>query len=548
MTERRSPVSAVSAKIVTSGEVSVTVADIAVYPVTEFFESTMESKMAQPTVIRLHANDDVLIATRQLLPGTAIDSEKVSVRDLIPPGHKMAAHDIKAGVPVRRYNQIIGFAKADIAAGQHVHTHNLGMGEFERDYCIGQDVHELQKVAKPAMFMGYKRSNGKVGTRNYIALISSVNCSATVTRAIARHFTPDRLEAFPNVDGVMALPQPFGCGFNVNGETMHIMRRTMAGFARHPNFAGVVFVGLGCEQNQIEPLIEIIGRHEPDMLQQVVMQVEGGTAAAIRKGISLVEKMLPRANRYTREEVSVSNLIVGLECGGSDGYSGITANPALGGASDLLVAHGATTVLSETPEIYGAEHLLTRRARTLEIAQKLIDRIAWWKDYCARTGGEFNNNPSVGNKAGGLTTILEKSLGAVAKGGTSALNGVYLYAEPVDIKGFVFMDTPGYDPVTATGQAAGGAQIICFTTGRGSAFGCPGVPTLKLASNNALYERMRDDMDINCGDLIDGTPMSEISQRIFDAIVRHASGEKTRSEVLGYGNDEFVPWQVGAVM
>ena len=504
--------------------------------------------MTQPTVIRLHANDDVLIAARQLVPGTTIVSENVTVRDLIPPGHKMAVHDLKAGEAVRRYNQIIGFAKADIAAGQHIHSHNLGMGEFERDYGIGQPVQELPKVARPATFMGYKRPNGKVGTRNYIAVISSVNCSATVTRAIANHFSREKLAAFPNVDGVIALPHPLGCGINVNGEGMQILRRTMVGFARHPNFAGVLFVGLGCEQNQIAPLVEMIGQHEPGMLQHVIMQVEGGTSAAIRKGIALVEEMLPQANQYQREEASVSNLIVGLNCGGSDGYSGITANPALGGASDLLVAQGATTVLSETPEIYGAEHLLTRRARTPEIAQKLIDRIAWWKDYCARTGGELDNNPSVGNKAGGLTTILEKSLGAVAKGGTSTLNGVYLFAEPIDAKGFVYMDTPGYDPVSATGQAAGGAQIICFTTGRGSAFGCAGVPTIKLATNSALFERMRDDMDVNCGDLINGVPMPEISQRILDAIIRHASGEKVRSEILGYGNDEFLPWQVGAVM
>ena len=505
--------------------------------------------MSQPSIIRLHANDDVLIAAQQLVPGANIASENVTVRDMIPPGHKMAAHDLKTGDPVRRYNQIIGFAKADVAAGQHVHSHNLGMGEFERDYSIGQDVHELPKVAKPATFMGYKRPNGKVGTRNYIAVISSVNCSATVTRAIANHFTRERLAAdFPNVDGVIALPHPLGCGINVNGEGMQILRRTMVGFARHPNFAGVLFVGLGCEQNQIGPLVEMIGQHEPGMLQQVIMQAENGTAAAIAKGVALVEEMLPKANQYKREAASIGNLIVGLNCGGSDGYSGITANPALGGASDLLVAHGATTVLSETPEIYGAEHLLTRRARTPEIAQKLIGRIAWWKDYCARTGGELDNNPSVGNKAGGLTTILEKSLGAVAKGGTSALNGVFLFAEPIDAKGFVYMDTPGYDPVSATGQAAGGAQIICFTTGRGSAFGCAGVPTIKLATNSMLFDRMRDDMDVNCGDLVNGTPMPEISQRIFDAIVRHASGEKVRSEVLGYGNDEFLPWQVGAVM
>ncbi len=506
--------------------------------------------MNSSSVIRLHANDDVLIANQQLLPGTRLElaSEGLTVVDLIPPGHKVAAHAIRCGEQVRRYNQIIGFATADIAAGAHIHAHNLGMGEFERDYGIGQDVHAVTPVATPATFKGYKRPNGKVGTRNYIAVIASVNCSATVTRAIARHFSRERLAEYPNIDGVIALPHPLGCGINVAGEGMEILRRTLVGYARHPNFAGVLFVGLGCEQNQIATLVERVGSVEPGMLQSVIMQAEGGTAAAIGKGIELVSAMLERANGYRREDVPVSELIVGLNCGGSDGYSGITANPALGGASDLLVAHGATTVLSETPEIYGAEHLLTRRAATPEIAHKLIERIEWWKDYTTKTGSQMDNNPSVGNKAGGLTTILEKSLGAVAKGGTSPLNGVYLYAEQITARGFVYMDTPGYDPVSATGQAAGGAQIICFTTGRGSAFGCAGVPTIKLATNNALFERMRDDMDVNCGDLITGVPMPEISQRIFDAIIRYASGEKVRSEELGYGNDEFLPWQVGAVM
>ena len=504
--------------------------------------------MHQSPFIRLHANDDVLIATRQLLPGESVIPENFVVHAPIPPGHKLAARDIKVGSPVRRYNQIIGFATADIAAGQHVHSHNLGMGEFERDYAIGQAINALPEVAQPATFMGYQRTNGRVGTRNYIGIIASVNCSATVVRAIASYFTRERLAAYPNIDGIIALPHPLGCGMGAAGEGMDILRRTLVGYARHPNFAGVLFVGLGCEQNQIAPLVQLVGDHEPGMLQSLVMQAEGGTTAAIKKGIAQVTAMMERANTCQREAVSVSNLIVGLNCGGSDGYSGITANPALGGASDMLVAHGGTTILSETPEIYGAEHLLTRRAANPEIAAKLIDRIQWWKDYTARNGNQMDNNPSVGNKAGGLTTILEKSLGAVAKGGTSTLNGVYLYAEPVTAKGFVYMDTPGYDPVSATGQAAGGAQIICFTTGRGSAFGCAGVPTIKLATNNALFERMGDDMDVNCGDLITGTAMPVISQRIFDAIIRHASGAKVRSEELGYGNDEFLPWQVGAVM
>jgi altronate hydrolase len=503
--------------------------------------------MTQSPLIRLHANDDVLIATRQLLPGTAVEHDNLVVADLVPPGHKLAARSIGAGQPVRRYNQIIGFATKDIVAGQHVHSHNLGMGEFERDYAVGQGIRDIAKIEPPATFMGYQRRNGKVGTRNYIGIMASVNCSATVVRAIANHFA-NRLADYPHVDGVIALPHPLGCGMGAAGEGMDILRRTLVGYAKHPNFAGVLFVGLGCEQNQVAPLVQLVGDHEPGMLASLVMQAEGGTSAAIKKGVALVTEMLVTANTCQRTPAPVSQLIVGLNCGGSDGYSGITANPALGGASDLLVAHGGTTILSETPEIYGAEHLLTRRAASPEIAAKLIGRIQWWKDYTTRNGNQMDNNPSVGNKAGGLTTILEKSLGAVAKGGTSTLKGVYLYAEPVTAKGFVYMDTPGYDPVSATGQAAGGAQIICFTTGRGSAFGCAGVPTIKLATNNALFERMQDDMDVNCGDLITGTPMPEISQRIFNAIIRHASGEKVRSEELGYGHDEFLPWQVGAVM
>ena len=506
--------------------------------------------MNAPSIIRLHPNDDVLIATKQLLPGTQIDAESLTltVRDLIPGGHKVAARNLCAGETVRRYNQTIGLATSDIAAGQHVHVHNLGMVDFQHDYGVGQEIHVPEPVDTPATFLGFRRPDGRAGTRNFLAVIASVNCSATVVRAIAAHFSPQRLAAYPNVDGVIALPHPLGCGINTRSEGMQNLVRTMVGFARHPNFAGVLLVGLGCEQNQIAPFFGDIHGRAPGMLRQITMQQEGGTQAAIRRGIAEISAMLESANACRREPVPVSELIVGLKCGGSDGYSGITANPALGVASDRLVAHGATTVLAETPEIYGAEHLLTRRAVKPEVAQKLIDRIAWWKDYTAWGGGDLDNNPSVGNKTGGITTILEKSLGAVAKAGTSPLNAMYLFAEAITSKGLVLMDTPGYDPVSVTGMAAGGAQIVCFTTGRGSAFGCPGVPTIKLASNSALFERMRDDMDVNCGDLISGTPLAEIGQRIFDAILSHASGERVRSEVLGYGNDEFIPWQTGAVM
>ncbi|MFT3736527.1 MAG: altronate dehydratase family protein [Rhodocyclaceae bacterium] len=504
--------------------------------------------MSKSSAIRLHENDDVIIATQQLMPGNTLAEFDVVVADLVPPGHKIATRAIKAGEPVRRYNQIIGFAKTDIGAGKHIHVHNLGMGEFERDLAIGQDKHDTPPATQPATFMGYKRRNGKVGTRNYIAIIASVNCSATVVRNIANHFTPERLAEYPNIDGIIALVHQTGCGMNSSGEGMQILRRTLNGYAVHANVAGAVFVGLGCEVAQVGPMVAELGSMEPGMLQTLNIQDLGGTSKAIERGIEQVTAMLPAVNAYKREPVPVSNLIVGLNCGGSDGYSGITANPALGGAVDMLVAHGATAILSETPEIYGAEHLLTRRASSKDVADKLLARLTWWKDYTARNGGEMDNNPSVGNKAGGLTTILEKSLGAVAKGGTTNLNAVYEYAEPVTAKGFVYMDTPGYDPVSATGQAAGGAQVICFTTGRGSAFGCAGVPTIKCATNNVLWNRQRDDMDVNTGDMLDGVTMQEVSQRIFDAIIRHASGEKTRSEALGYGQDEFLPWHVGAVM
>ena len=503
--------------------------------------------MPTAPVLRLHPDDDVLIALRQLLPGES-PWPGVCVRDPIPPGHKLAVHPIAAGAAVRRYGQVIGMAKAEIEAGRHVHAHNLGMGEFARVAVNGESPQAIVPAATPATFLGYRRANGKVGTRNYLAVIPTVNCSATVARAIADHFTPERLAAWPSVDGVIALPHALGCGLDTAGEGMQLLRRTLVGYAHHPNFAGVLFVGLGCEQNQVAPLVELVGAHAPGMLRQLTMQGEGGTRAAIARGIAEVSEMLATAGACRREPVSVEHLIVGLNCGGSDGYSGISANPALGVASDLLVAQGATTVLSETPEIYGAEHLLTRSAASPEVAARLLERIEWWRDYTRKNGGEMDNNPSVGNKAGGLTTILEKSLGAVAKSGTSPLMAVYRYAEPIATRGFVFMDTPGYDPVSVTGQAAGGAQIVCFTTGRGSAFGCAGVPTLKLASNTALFERMRDDMDVNCGNVLDGVPLAEVGQRIFDAILRHASGEPVRSEALGYGRHEFLPWQVGAVM
>jgi len=503
--------------------------------------------------IRLHPDDDVVIARAQLVGGTKLIDENVTVAGLVPPGHKVATRAIAAGAPVRRYNQIIGFASKDIAPGEHVHLHNLAMGRFEREHAFGADARPTEYVANPATFMGIVRRDGpnagKVATRNYIGILSTVNCSATVARGIADHFTRERLAAFPNVDGVVAITHGSGCGMDTGGEAMRILRRTLGGYARHPNFAGVLVVGLGCEDNQISALLGAQALAETPLLRTFTIQDTGGTAKTIRRGIAMIEEMLPHANEARREPVPASHLTVGLQCGGSDGYSGITANPALGAAVDLLVRHGGTAILSETPEIYGAEHLLTRRAVSREVGEKLVGRIAWWEEYTAREKMEMNNNPSPGNKAGGLTTILEKSLGAVAKGGTTNLVDVYEYAEPVTARGFVFMDTPGYDPVSATGQVAGGANMIVFTTGRGSAYGCAPAPSLKLSTNTALWTRQEEDIDLNAGGIVDGeATVAALGEALFRLMLATASGSKSKSELHGYGQNEFVPWYVGAVM
>ncbi len=504
---------------------------------------------AADITIRLNAADDVVIA-RVAIPGeTLLPNEgNIRVAGAIPAGHKIAVRDVAAGQPVRRYNQIIGFATRDIKTGEHIHVHNLGMGDFERDYAYCSDIKPTQFAQPQAAFEGIVRADGRVATRNYIGILTSVNCSATVARMIADHFRA-RLDAYPNVDGVVALTHKSGCGMASEGEGIDMLRRTMAGYARHPNFFGTQLVGLGCESNQINSLMAVHKLQRSDKLAAYTIQEKGGTMKAVREGIARIEAILPEANKAKRQTVPASHLTLALQCGGSDGYSGISANPALGAAVDLLVRHGGTAILSETPEIYGAEHLLTRRAVTREVGEKLVRRIKWWEDYTARNGNEMNNNPSPGNKAGGLTTILEKSLGAVAKGGTTNLVEVYEYAEPVTARGFVYMDTPGFDPVAATGQVAGGANMVCFTTGRGSAYGCKPAPSLKLATNSALYAHQEEDMDFNCGTIVDGKEsIEESGHRFFELMLKTASGQKTRSEQWGYGEDEFAPWIVGATM
>ncbi|MBV8140955.1 MAG: altronate dehydratase [Verrucomicrobia bacterium] len=499
--------------------------------------------------IQLNRSDDVVIACQEIPAETHLHEYGVTVRETVPAGHKIAIRNISAGAPVRRYNQIIGFASESISAGQHVHVQNLRVQTFDRDYAFCTEAKPTSYIRPGATFRGIVRSDGRVATRNFLGVLTTVNCSATVAKRIAEVFSADALKEYPNVDGVVAITHTTGCGMDIHGEGMEVLRHTLSGYARHVNFAGILVIGLGCEVNQAEDLFSTQNLPAGPLLSSMTIQESGGTVGAIRIGVERIREMLPIANRATRETVAARNLILGLQCGGSDGYSGITANPALGAAVDLLVRHGGTAILSETPEIYGAEHLLTRRAINQEIGEKLVSRIRWWEEYTARERGEMNNNPSPGNKAGGLTTILEKSQGAIAKGGTTNLVDVYQYAETVAAKGLVFMDTPGYDPVSATGQVAGGANLICFTTGRGSVYGCKPSPSLKLATSSRLYRQMADDMDINCGEILDGqASIQEVGERIFRLILETASGRRSRSEAHGFGAEEFVPWMLGAVM
>jgi altronate hydrolase len=507
--------------------------------------------------VLLHPDDNICVAARNLDSGTEISAGPHTVRlvESVRLGHKIALRPIAAGERVLKFGQTIGFATRDVEPGQWVHTHNLSAGHFDRDYAYASEVPPDPEPIRDRTFEGYRRANGKAATRNYVAVISSVNCSASVSKYIAQRFDRSILNDFPNVDGIVPLTHKGGCGLQYDGEDHRQLARVLTGFATHPNVGAYLIIGLGCETGTTGyllnqgGLVQIGGtRDAPRRPPVMSMQDLGGTAKTVEAGIAKIVELLPQANDVRRVPMAASELILGLECGGSDGNSGITANPALGYCSDLLVAAGGTAVLSETPEIYGAEHLLTRRARSRQIGEKLIERIRWWERYVARFGVEIDNNPSPGNKEGGLTTIYEKSLGAVAKGGTTALCDVYHYAEPITAKGFTIMDTPGYDPVSVTGLVAGGANVVAFTTGRGSCFGCKPVPSIKIATNTPMYERMSDDMDIDAGVILSGTPVEAVGRQIFEFMLEVASGRKTKSEQHGVGDEEFAPWSIGPTL
>lgn len=501
--------------------------------------------------LRLHPNDNVAVARSAAPAGTPVGDTGLVTREAVPAGHKVALADVAAGAPFRKYDVVIGFAAADVPAGSYVHSHNIAFRDVAHDYAHASEFRPLGLVPERerATFRGIVRPDGRVATRNYIGVVSTVNCSATVAKRIAAWFTPERLAAYPNVDGVVALTHGLGCAMEMTGEPMAILRRTLGGYIRHPNMAAAVVVGLGCERNPVDELFADEGLSAGPLLGCFVMQDAGGTRSTIEAGIAAVRDMLPVVDRVVRQPVPASHLMVGLQCGGSDGFSSITANPALGAAVDILTRHGGTAILSETAEIYGVEHTLTRRAATREIGEALVARLRWWKDeYSVGRDTQINGRVTQGNAAGGLANILEKSLGSAMKGGTGPLMAVYRYAEAVRAAGLVFMDTPSFDPISVTGQVAGGANLIAFTTGRGSCFGSVPAPTLKLATNTPMYRRLADDMDINCGAILDGDETIEsMGRAIFERFLAVASGERTRSEELGVGADEFVPWQAGVM-
>jgi altronate hydrolase len=517
--------------------------------------------------VQLRPEDNIAVAARHLSAGQTfqLNDRTITLSSRVGLGHKIALASIRKGEAVYKYGQIIGFASRDIAPGDHVHVHNVAADAFERDYAFCRDCPPAPPTpAEKRTWMGYDRGDGRYGTRNYIAIISTVNCSASTSKYISERFRQsDLLKQYPNVDGVVAITHKAGCAMQYDGPDHRQLDRTLAGFARHPNVAAYILVGLGCETGQAVHLIE--GEHLLALTpspsprggegrragaQPTVLTIQecGGIGKTVEAGVKAIAELLPRVNDIRRVPLSADKIVLGTQCGGSDGNSGVTANPALGIASDLLVEQGGTSILAETPEIYGAEHLLTRRAVSRAVGEKLVERIKWWEWYTGIFGAEINNNPSPGNKEGGLTTIYEKSLGAIAKGGSTALMDVVGYAEPVRAKGFVVMDTPGYDPVSMTGLVAGGANVLVFTTGRGSVFGCKPAPSIKVATNTPMYDHMIDDMDVNAGVILSGTSVEEVGRQIFEEVLATASGKKTKSEINGVGEEEFAPWSIGPTL
>jgi altronate hydrolase len=507
------------------------------------------TSVGSPLFVLDETLDNVGIAMQPLAPGDVVSygGASINVRTAVPARHKIALVDIGDGDMIRKLGHVIGIATTGISAGEHVHVHNLAVPPAQRAPASrpGDTRGAWHPGVEAALtsFLGYVRPDGRVGTRNYIGILPSVNCAATVARLAATVAAP-RVAGIPACDGVIALAHELGCGMAQGTTEDELLRRTLRGYATHPNLAAVVVVALGCEVNQPENFLD----GSPVEVEHVSIQELGGTNATVAAIVDRIGALAGSFEKLRRRPVPLSELTLGLQCGGSDAASAITANPTLGVASDLLVAAGGRVILGETPEIFGAEQLLRERAETPEVGARIDEKIAWWLDYAARNGVELDSNPSAGNREGGITTIWEKSLGAVLKGGSAPLSDVVDYAAPVVSRGLTFMDTPGYDPVSATGMVAGGANVLAFTTGRGSVYGSRPVPCLKISSTTQLYERMPHDIDFDAGGATTRAAQLERGAELFEAIVQMASGELSKSELLGFGAEEISPWRVGAVL
>jgi altronate hydrolase len=506
------------------------------------------------SVLLLNPLDSVGVALDDLDEGTwvAVGQARTRALQRIPAGHKIALKEIAQGELVKKYGQVIGAAKHVIRAGEHVHTHNLGLAEFERVPRPGWEGKRFEQLmpGERRTFQGYLRKDGRAGTRNQVAVISTVNCSAHAARQIAAYFTPERLAAYPNVDGVYAYTHPYGCGVDFAGQNYRLLQRTLAGFALHPNVAAFVLVGLGCESNQASDLVRNYGLTTDALLcpEPLVIQDEGGVRKTVARGIAEIEARLEEVNGQARQTLPIEALSVAVQCGGSDGWSGVTANPLVGWVADKIIHQGGSVVLAETPEIFGAEHFLTSRVASPDLAVKLLAHVRWWEEHTLKLDTALDTNRSPGNAAGGLTTIYEKALGAVAKAGSNPLNGVYDYAEQVKTRGLSFMNSPGNDAISVTGQVAGGCNLVLFTTGRGSVFGCRPAPSIKISTNSSLYRRMKDDMDFDAGRVLLGERIEDLADELFEQVLNVASGEATKSEAQGIGEAEFSPWFLGGVL
>jgi altronate hydrolase len=497
--------------------------------------TTTQAPPISAYAIIVDPSDNLAVVKGPTAPGLEMalpSGRRIRLRAAVPAGHRFATRDIDAGEFVLQYGQPIG-TSLGIREGDLISHDNM-----TDDVPVVRDLPEDLRTPPPvyipererATFRGFRRRDGRVGTRNFVLIVPTSMCASHEAQQISlmAEFLHYSRERYANVDGVVAIPHNKGCGCQ-DGSTIDVMLRTLSNYADHPNVGGVVLMDLGCEKTNLERVEKYLLNREKAFdkpVAKIGIQEVGGTQAAIERGLREVELMLPEVNRAVREEVSVSELVMGVKCGGSDGFSGISANPSLGRAADTLVRSGGTVLITEVPEFCGAEHIIARRAKDAATGRDVYRVIDWYKDYASKFGAVLNQNPSPGNVAGGLLNITIKSLGAMSKAGTTRVEGVVDYAETPKARGLHLMQGPGYDQESTPGLVAAGATVVVFTTGRGTTIGNAIAPVVKLASNSAVFERMSRDIDLSAGGVIDGTEtIDEVGARVFEHVRRVASGE-----------------------